>query len=1179
MARAQKTSQDDLGKTTREGRPTFQPNIVALPPSKRVELKVLILLSQSHPTTDWLMMVSILHTLFWYALTTYFCFGAYVACGAQELSREDFFESRVRPLLISKCLECHGPETQWGELRVDSLPALLKGGEHGPAITIGQPNASLLIAAVEQTGDLKMPPDDNPPLNATEISTLRKWIEDGAYWTANDAAATAEQEKQRKWKNHWAFQPLKVVPPPIVDPQDSLTPIDAFVSKTLQQNGLHFSPTADRRTLIRRLYFDLIGIPPTPQQVSDFESDQDPGAYAKVVDRLLESQAYGEHWGRLWLDVARYSDTKGYVYGREEKNFIHAYVYRDWVSRAFKEDLPYDRFLQLQLAADQLTPSGHHDRAAMGFLTLGRRFLGVSHDIIDDRIDTVSRGLMAITVSCARCHDHKYDPVPTADYYALYGVFLNSSEQIERLSLPAESQRDATTKLPENWEAELTKRQTALDQKMKQSREEASQRMRSRIKDYFIAQSELDKYPQEGFDQILATSDLIPNLVRRLEMLLTATQINSDRRFAAWHKFAAIPKSEFADSSDKVTEELQQLSDHELHPRVKQLFTSPPTSFREVAERYGQLFADIEAQWSNQQRQIDSNNTSLPSAMPNSEDEELRQFLYNENSPCLIPNEHISSIEGLFDSNTCTELWRLQGDVDRWIMQPGVTTPFTTLLVDRKTDYPARILKRGNPAQKGSMVHRHQLSLLDPTQTIYANGSGRLTLAQSITSTNNPLTARVWVNRVWKQHFGSGLVRTPSDFGMRAEPPSHPELLDWLADQFMKNGWSNKQLHRWIVMSRVYQQASSPDLPADYLQHANQIDPDNRLLWRYTPRRLSFEMMRDAWLSIAGELDPTFGGRAGELFAAANKPQRRTLYASIDRQFVPGVLRMFDYANPDMHAPQRSETTVPQQALFSLNHPFIADRAKALIRRLDTSTESTDLNSRVQWLFQAVLQRSPTQAESDALTQFLNAPEDSAQSVPDSVKAWSYGYGEFEAGGAQPLKSFHVLPFFNGSSWQGSTIFPDATLGWVRLTADGGHPGNDLQHVAVRRWTSPIQGVVHLRSMMEHQEAVGDGVRCTIISNRHGVLATELVHNKKWDFERDSITVEVGDTLDFVTDIYQVLNTDQYLWQLELSANNDTNFTNWNSLQDFHGPPSSRLNRWEEAAQILLISNELLFVE
>ncbi|MBL8870662.1 MAG: DUF1553 domain-containing protein [Planctomycetaceae bacterium] len=1137
--------------------------------------------TNSHLKTDWLMMVSYSQPRAWHAfiaLIGLLCVPV-SALVAQEMSREDFFESQVRPLLLNKCAECHGSETQWGELRVDSLSALLKGGEHGPAIVVGQPAKSLLITAIERSGDLKMPPEDKTPLTATEIQTLKKWIEEGAFWTVNDAAASAEQAKQQKWKSHWAFQPIQHTAPPSIESSEALTPLDNFIVAKLTQHGLRLAPTADRRTLIRRLYFDLIGMPPTPQQVAEFEADSDPSAYSKIVDRLLDSQAYGEHWSRLWLDVARYSDTKGYVYGREEKNFIHAYVYRDWVSRAFKEDLPYDRFLQLQLAADQLLPPNHPDRAAMGFLTLGRRFLGVSHDIIDDRIDTVSRGLMGITASCARCHDHKYDPVPTADYYSLYGVFLNSSEQVERINSSPEYEV-GLTKSSAAWEEELAKRQNALSQKLAQAREEASQRMRSRIKDYFVAQSELEKYPQEGFDQILATTDLIPNLVRRLEMLLTSTQLQSDRRFAAWHRFSAIPKNEFAAQAQKVTEELQTLRDSELHPKVKAIFATAPSSFREVTERYGQLFAEIESAWSASQKQGESSSDPIPTTLPNGDDEELRQFLYSEHSPCFIPDEHISSTEGLFDSNTCTELWRLQGEVDRWILQAGNTVPFSTILVDRKTDYPARVLKRGNPAQKGDTVRRHQLSLIDPKQHEYSQGSGRLALAQSITSHSNPLTARVWINRVWKQHFGTGLVRTPSDFGLRAEPPSHPELLDWLAEQFMNHGWSTKKLHRWIVMSRTYQQASLPNLPADYLHHANQVDPDNRLLWRYTPRRLSFEMMRDSWLSISGELDLTFGGRAGELFAGPNQPQRRTLYASIDRQFVPGVLRMFDYANPDMHAPQRSETTVPQQALFSLNHPFIAARAQALIRRLNASEKvADDPTARTQWLFQTVLQRPATQEEIDALLQFVNAPEDSAQVTSNTAKAWNYGYGEFEPEGNTQLKSFTPLPFFAVNSWQGSTSFPDAALGWVRLTADGGHPGNDLQHAAVRRWTSPFQGTIHLKSLMQHEEAVGDGVRCTILSSRHGLIGSEIVHNKKWDLERDGISVEPGDTLDFITDIYQVLNTDQYLWEIEISPKSDSDFMKWNSRQDFHGPASSRLNRWEEAAQILLISNELLFVE
>ncbi len=1100
---------------------------------------------------------------------------------AQEAWTDDDFEKHIRPIFINRCAECHGAETQWAELRVDSLENLLQGGEHGPALLPGKPEASLLIQAVERTGELQMPPET--PLSVQEVSLLKRWILQGAYWPKN-TTDSSKMDKETLWKSHWAFQPIRNVTPPEFDEGSVATPVDAFILSQLQAKGLALSPATDKRTLIRRLYFSVIGLPPTHEEVQNFVADNSPEAYSKLIDRLLDHQAYGEHWGRLWLDVARYSDTKGYVYGREEKNFIHAYVYRDWVCRAFTEDMPYDQFIQLQLAADQLTEPGDPNRAAMGFLTLGRRFLGVSHDIIDDRIDAISRGLLGMTASCARCHDHKYDPIPTADYYSLYGVFLNSTEKIERLNPIAGPQSGTTTA---TWEEELNKRQTALANKLASARQDAAERMRSRIADYFVAQSELEKYPQEGFDQILATSDLIPNLVRRLQMMLTAAGARGDRRFTAWHAYSQLSKEKFADEAIVVTKSLQELDDKSIHPKLREVFQTPPTSFREVCEKYGQLFAEIHQQW--QQLQTGANATTNGSASLTLSDpaaEELRLFLYDKDSPCEIPNEHISSIEGLFDSNTCTELWKLQGEVDRWILQPGMEVPFTTLMVDRTTDYPAQVFRRGNPAQKKDIVSRHMLTLFNPTSDPFRTGSGRLELARAITDPNNQLTARVWVNRVWKQHFGAGLVRTPSDFGIRAEAPSHPLLLDWLASEFIKSGWSTKALHRWILLSKTYQQASSPDLTQEEKRRALEIDPDNRLLWHYSPQRLSFEMMRDSWLAITGELSTKVGGRSGDLFAAAAQPQRRTMYASIDRQFVPGVLRMFDYANPDMHAPQRSETTVPQQALFSMNHPFIAQRAKELIRQLDQEIQKTNIEQRINWLTRRILQREPSAAELELLRNFISPPEIvPKEDVRVETTAWSYGYGEISVNETIQVKSFTALPFFSGNSWQGSGNFPDATLGWVRLTSDGGHPGNDLNHAAIRRWTSPIDGHVRIKSLVEHQEAEGDGIRCTIISNRHGMLASQRAHKSKWDWEKDMLEVKKGDTLDFVTDIFSVLNTDQYLWKaviepaVDQSAQPVNSKTKWDSAIDFTGPALSQLNPWEQLAQVLMLSNELLFIE
>ena len=1108
----------------------------------------------------------------------------------QELSHDDFFESRIRPLLIEHCMECHGAETQWGDLRVDSLERLLQGGEHGPALVPGKPTESLLLERVQGKGDLRMPPEEKTPLTSVQIDSLRQWIATGALWpkSSSVSANSADELKRRKWSMHWAFQPLKPVTPPEVKDSSKITNgVDRFIQSSLDKAGLQSSQRADRRTLIRRLYFDLIGLPPTPTEVDAFVADEDPNAYEKLVDHLLDHQGYGEHWARLWLDIARYSDTKGYVYGREEKNFIHAYVYRDWVTRAFIEDVPFDRFIQLQLAADQLTPLGSPDRAAMGFLTLGRRFLGVSHDIIDDRIDTMSRGLMAVTVSCARCHDHKYDPIPTADYYALYGVFLNSTEKVERLH----SNPPTTTPVPSAWESELAGRELKLSQTMDRSRWEASQRMRSRIKDYFVAQSELEKYPQEGFDQILATTDLIPNLVRRLQMMITAAIDQKDRRFIAWQKYAEIPKDQFSQQATVVTQLLLKLPPESLHPSVAEKFQSTPKSFREVVERYGDLFAEVEKHWQDfAAKNGPPTGEHCVFPLPDSNQEELRQFLYSPNSPCEIPNEHISSIEGLFDSGTCTELWRLQGEVDRWILQPNATESFATTLIDRKTDYPTQIFRRGNPAQKTNVVPRHMLSLLPEELRSLSQGSGRLEVARAITSPNNPLTARVWVNRVWKQHFGAGLVRTPSDFGMRADPPSHPELLDWLSNQFIQSGWSTKKLHRLILLSQTYQQSSVSNMPSDRLTHALAVDAENRLLWHYTPQRMSFEMMRDSWLAISNELSTTQGGRGGELFGSANQPQRRTLYASIDRQFVPGVLRMFDFANPDLHTPQRSETTVPQQALFSMNHPFVAQRAKQLVKNLDEQIANLDdAQSRIDWLYRQVFQRLPDQNERQALQQFLdesvasvNAPE------RDEVKAWSYGFGEIVFGEQTTLTSFTQLPYFSGIAWQGGSQFPDAKLGWVQLSATGGHPGNDLKHAAIRRWTAPFTGTIKIDSLVDHQEEPGDGIRCTILSSRHGVLSSSLAHHSQWKWNSETLSVQTGDTIDFITDIHKVLNTDQYLWHIAIQENkvseddalaSGKSFKAWDSTKDFTGPATTQLSVWEQLAQVLLLSNEFIFVE
>src|SRR6185437_10695025 len=757
-------------------------------------------------------------------------------------------------------------------------------------------------------------------------AALAEWVRLGAPWPASPPPA--HENLAEVQGRHWAFQPIShPAPPTVQNVAWEQTPIDRFVLAKLEAAGLAPSPPADRRTLIRRATIDVTGLPPTPEEVEAFVNDPAADAYARLINRLLDSPHYGEQWARHWLDVARYSDTKGYVYAREQRFWVHAPAYRDWVVQAFNRDLPYDQFLLLQIAADQAAPDDAGATEAMGFLTLGRRFLGVTHDIIDDRIDVVTRGTMGLTVACARCHDHKYDPIPTSDYYSLYGVFLNSTERLAPAAEPA-----ARGEAYAAFENELNKRQQKLRGAMLAKRNEAAERVRQRVTDYLVAQTELAKYPEEGFDQILTPTDTIPAFVRRWEALLTLADRQADPLVVPWRRFAALKADEFAARSAEIVRELND-SPGAINPRVLAALSPPLASIRDVAERYGKLFAQVDQEWRAACEAAKAAGGAAPEKLAAPEAEELRQVLYGTGSPCLVPDEAIVSIEGYFDSATTTELWKLQGEVDRWLIDSPLAPPFAVALVDRELLRPAQVFRRGNPANRGQYVDRHFVSVVTgPAPAPFAQGSGRLELARAIIDPKNPLTARVWVNRVWQHHFGAGLVRTPSDFGARADPPSHPALLDWLATRFVTDGWSTKELHRLILLSSTYQQRSDGPPEAAARKHAGQADPGNRLLWRMNARRLSFEEFRDSLLAVSGRLDLQMGGRSADLFTGnGTANRRRTLYGLIDRQFLPSTLRMFDFANPDLHVPTRSETTVPQQALFAMNHPFVAQQAQSLI--------------------------------------------------------------------------------------------------------------------------------------------------------------------------------------------------------------------------------------------------------
>ncbi len=1117
---------------------------------------------------------------------------AVVVLGGQEGRADDtavpFFENQVRPLLIKRCSGCHGEKKQEGGLRVDSRESLMKGGDTGPAVSPGAADDSLMIQAIRREGDVEMPPDEE--LSDAEIAILTKWVQQGAVWPEEDTPSTISVAE--KAKDHWAFQPLKKTTVPEVRDGDWVrTPVDAFVSAKQEVAGLSPSPEANRRTLIRRVSYTLTGLPPSPDEVTRFVNDPDPLAYEHLIDRLLDSPHYGEQWARHWLDVARYADTKGYVYAREERFWVHSWAYRDWVVSALNADMPYDRFLLLQIAADQVSDRDQSDLAAMGFLTLGRRFLGVERDIIDDRIDVVCRGTMALTVGCARCHDHKYDPIPTADYYSLYGVFDSCSERM--VATGKEPQDEAFLK-------ELQARQAKLQSLLAESRAASSKRARERIADYLKAQTELDQFPPQGFDQVFQESDLLPSFVRRWETYLRDAGRRNDPVFVPWHAYAALSADEFAELTDGVTRQLQAAEPGAINPLVAAAFATPPASFAEVIERYAALFTEIDARW--QSVVQEAGDAARPSGLDDPAAEQLRHLLYGPTAPCEVPDEPVVHSESFFTTDTLNKLWKLQGEVDRWIINSPVEAPYAVTLVDRPTPKEPRIMLRGNPVKKGADVPRWFLSVVaGEDREPFQRGSGRLELAEAIIDPTNPLTARVIVNRVWMHHFGEGLVLTPSDFGTRAGDPSHPELLDWLASRLIADGWSLKSLHRLILNSATYRQSSVGPADPALLAAARLKDPANRLLWRMNRHRMSFEEFRDSLLMASGDLDRRVGGKPAELFKSPY-PVRRTLYGLVDRRYLPSTLRMFDFANPDLHTSHRSETTVPQQALFLMNHPLVLEQARAMAKAADAAATP---NEKVRLLFKRVFQREAGDQELADALQLVNAAAVSEQPLkPDTAADWQYGYAALNEESMR-VDGFTPLPHFTGTAWQGGPRYPDGTLGWVQLTATGGHPGNDRAHASVRRWTAPRTMTVGIRSKLIHEPAAGDGIRGFIVSSRGGLLASASIHQQTVDLNVASISVEEGDTVDFLVDIGDGLNSDQYLWTATITATDRTsgdtttgNVTSdetgdgtgpatdrseavavWNSETDFSHETVHQLTGWEQLAQVLICSNEFLFVD
>lgn len=879
----------------------------------------------------------------------------------------EFFEKQVRPVLVARCIECHGGAKQQGGLRLDSRSAMLKGNDSGPVLTPGQPaDSSRMLQVLKYSNDdVQMPPTGKLPEG--EIAILREWIQQGAPWPAGDKPAGGGSsgpdftDLTVARNEFWSLQPIRRPVPPSVEHADRVqSPVDAFMLQKLEAAGLTLAAPADRYTLLRRLTLDLWGIPPTWEDMAAFMADERPNAVERAVDRLLDSPLYGQRWGRYWLDVARYADTKGYVF-TEEPRYPYAYTYRDYVVDAFNSDKPYDQFVQEQLAADQLDLGNNpRTQAALGFLTVGRRFLNNQNDIIDDRIDVVSRGLLGLTVSCARCHDHKFDPVPTDDYYSLYGIFASSHEPGD-LPIIGEPRETAAF---DAFQAELTKREQEVTAFNNATSSAVYHELRTKVSEYLEA---VGRKTSPGIQAEVAGKPQAPDprrgAVDRWQGWLAKLDQEPHPVFAPWQQLSPLPagevgaalaswKARFADPNDAAAQA--------VNPVLRGAWLAqPPESLLAVTKLYGKVLADIEEKWKAQEKA-----NPEATALPDAADESLRQVLYGNDTPTAIAAEEA---EKLFNRAERDKQRQLKRKVDELKATSPGAPPRAMVMRDNDNPVEPVVLIRGNPGRRGKQVPRRFLQVLSESpDEKFQQGSGRLELARSITDPKNPLTARVMANRLWQHHFGRGIVATPGDFGVRGEPPTHPELLDWLAVELQAHGWSLKSLQRQIVLSSVYQQSSRQG-PA-----AGAVDPENRLLSHMPRQRLDFEALRDSLLAAGGGFDPMLDGRPLDNVTAVDN-RRRTIYSMVNRNDLPGVFRSFDFADPDTSAPERPQTTVPQQALFGLNSPFVIEQARRLAGRSYAASDNDA--GRLQDLYRRAYARDPSPAEVELGLQFVqNAP-------------------------------------------------------------------------------------------------------------------------------------------------------------------------------------------------------------
>ncbi|MCC7234627.1 MAG: PSD1 domain-containing protein [Bryobacterales bacterium] len=823
---------------------------------------------------------------------------------------DEFFEMKVRPLLAKNCLGCHA-QTKMGGLSLTSREEALKGGKSGPAIKAGDPGQSLLIQAIRHThGNLKMPPSGKMP--EADIELLAHWVKDGAAWPSHKAEAKADGYRitagQRAW---WSFRPVKKPAPPAVkDKTWPKTGIDRFLLAAMDREGLKPVAEASRRTLLRRASFDLTGLPPTEAEVKAFTADKSPDAYDKVVDRLLASPRYGERWGRHWLDVARYADEK--YSSTEDAPYPNAWRYRDWVIQAMNADMPYDRFLKAQIAGDLFDPQNKERYIG------GLGFFSLSPEQQDDRVDALSRGLLGLTVACAQCHDHKFDPIPTKDYYSLLGVFRSTKLDTYPLA-PA-----ATVKEYDRRKAASDEQKKKLDEYLDGQASQLALILATRTARYLEA-------ARGG----AAGASLDAETLERLKTYLNQPKL--EHPFLKDWKSAAFDDAAFQAKVAGVFEEKKRIDRENM---IALGGKTDDTSVRVIEVK--SLARDDFYLWRDffQPSRVGK----ADSGVFYYKDAKLDRWL----APAYLGYAN-----------------QLRAESERLKKAIPEMYPFYQTVSDVETPKDIRVEIKGNRDNLGEEAPRRFLSVLcDGEPPPFTKGSGRLELAEAIASSSNPLTARVMANRVWLEHFGRGLVGSPSNFGQLGEKPTNPELLDYLAARLMEQGWSLKALHREIVLSAAYRlssQTAEPNMTKD---------PGNAMVWHWARRRLDAEPLRDTLLYVAGDLDETPGGKPEQIADASSR--RRTVYGSVSRRKLDGTLALFDFPNPVATTEQRIQTATPLQQLFFLNSEFIQARAKALSARV--SAAAPDDAGRIRAVYRVLFQREAARDEIQLGLKYLQTP-------------------------------------------------------------------------------------------------------------------------------------------------------------------------------------------------------------